>query len=145
VAVKLLALCCVAALAVAASASAATTKRANACLKAHHVVIGPRSAKEVTVFGVRLLHYEGFSFIGRPPTVYDNGSLIFNRSHAAALRARAKLNAGLLAAAVAQGASPSPIEKHLAETHFVIGTVVVLWNDHPQTRIARTILARCLR
>lgn len=140
-----LALCCVVGLALAASASAATTKHANACLKAHHVVIGPRSVKEVTAFGVRLLHYEGFSFIGRPSTVYDNGSLIFNRTHAAALRARTKLDAGLLAAAVAQGASPSPVQKHLGETHFVIGNVVVLWNDYPQTPVARTILARCLR
>jgi hypothetical protein len=129
-----------------ASAAAATQKRTNACLKAHHVLVVSRSPKEVTRFGVHVLHFESFSFHGVPAKVYDNGSLIFEPSAAVAVRAQKTLYSRLAAFEIKHsGASPYSIRLSLRRTEFVIGNVVVVWNNYPQKLVAKRVLRACLR
>ena len=141
-----LALCCVLLLALSATAAGATTeKRTNACLKRHHVATGPRPLKEVTRFGIRVVRYEGFSFRGVPPKVYDNGALIFERTHAIAVTVQKNLFKRLAAFQIAHSQdSPFHIYETLRHTEQVIGNVVVVWSNDPQKLAAKRILRGCL-
>ena len=139
--------CCALLLLLAASvAGAATEKHANTCLRAHHVRVGERPATEVTRFGVRVYRYEGFSFAGIPPKIYDNGQLLFERTHAAAVRAKATLFDKLVAFQIAHSQdSPFHIRESLRAREAIVRNVVILWNNEPQTTVAKSIVYGCLR
>jgi hypothetical protein len=142
-----LGLCCALLFVTAVSAAtAATEKHANRCLRAHHVRVGARPAKDVTRFGVRVYRYEGFSFAGIPAKIYDNGQLIFERTHAAAVRAKATLFAKLVAFQIANSQdSPFHIRESLRAREAIVHNVVIFWNNEPQTKVAKAVVYGCLR
>ena len=136
------------ALALVASAAAATQKKTSACLKAHHVLLKPEAAKTVTRFGVHVESLESFSFHGVPPKVYDSGSLLFEPTAAAALQAQHTLYSKLAAYEIKLSKGKVPpyrIRLNLRRTELVVGNVVVLWNSYPQKAAAKAILRGCLR
>ena len=142
------ALVVVLALALVAAASAATQKKANACLTAHHVLLKPEPAKTVTRFGVHVQSLESFSFHGVPRKVYDSGSLLFEPTAAAAAKAQHTLYSRLAAYEIKLSngkVSPYRIRLNLRRTQAVIGNVVVLWNNYPQKVVAKTVVRGCLR
>jgi len=134
------------ALVLAATASAATQKRALACLKAHHVLVAAKSPRAVTRFGVKVLKLESFSFHGIPRKVYDSGTLLFERNAATALQAKNTLYSRFAVFEIKHSAvSPYRIRLNLRRTQFVVGNVVVIWNNYPQKRVAKRTLYACLR
>lgn len=138
----------VAALALVAPAAAATQKRANACLKAHHVVTKPVAKTTITRFGVRVLALESFSFLGKPAKVFDNGTLIFERNATTARQAQRTLYSRLAIYEIKHSngsVGPYTIRLNLRRTESVIANVVVIWNNYPQHAKAKSILAGCLR
>jgi hypothetical protein len=142
---RFLAVCAVF-LVVVAAAGAATEKRTNACLKAHHVLTAPRAPRGVTRFGVHVEQFESFAFHGVPKKTYDSGSLIFERNAAAAARAKQTLYSRYAAFEIKHSSeSPYRIRLDLRDTEEVIGNVVVVWNNYPQHAVAKSILRTCLR
>jgi hypothetical protein len=96
---------------------------------------------------VRVLQYESFSFHGVPRRVYDNGSLIFEKNAAFAVQAQKTLYSRLAAHEIKLSAgneSPYRIRLDLRQTELVIGNVVVVWNNFPQHRSAKSVLRACL-
>lgn len=138
----------IAGLVLAASAAAATEKRANACFKAHQILTKPVAKNTVTRFGVRALAIESFSFHGAPAKIFDNGTLLFERDAKSAVQAQHTLYSRLAAYEIKHGngsVSPYRIRLNLRNTQDVVGNVVVFWNNDPQHRAAKRILAGCLR
>jgi hypothetical protein len=144
-ALRLIAVCGLA-LVVAASAFAGTPTKASRCLKAHHVLVAAKSPKSVTKFGVHVEKLESFSFHGVPAKVYDNGTLIFEKNAAAALKAKNTLYSRFAAFEVKHSpASPYRIRLDLRNTEVVVGNVLVVWNNYPQKAVAKRTLFACLR
>ncbi len=137
----------VVALVLAAAAAAATQKRANACLRAHHVLTKPVARKTVTRFGVRVLQIESFSFHGVPAKTYDNGTLIFERDAKTAAQAQRTLYSRFAAYEIKHSngkVGPYTIRLDLRRTETVIGNAVVIWNNYPQHAKAKAVLRGCL-
>lgn len=110
------------------------------------MLVAAKPAKSITKFGVHVEKLESFSFHGVPAKVYDNGSLIFEKNAAAALKAKNTLYSRFAAFQIKHSpASPYTIRLNLRRTEAVVGNVVVLWNNYPQKRVARRTLSACLR
>lgn len=134
------------ALVVAATAIAATPTKATRCLEAHHVLVAVQSPKAVTKFGVHVEKLESFSFHGVPANVYDNGTLIFEKNAAAALKAKSTLYSRFAAFQIKHSSvSPNRIRLDLRNTEVVVANVLVVWNDYPQKAVAKRTLFACLR